>query len=53
MTANVTKSAISSGAEDDQLREFQPCGLAEMSPMFGGIYSVHHPDEIIRNLKAT
>jgi hypothetical protein len=50
MTANVTKSARKSGA--DRFRDFQPCGLAEMRPTFGGTYSVHHPDEFIKNLKA-
>jgi hypothetical protein len=53
MPANVTKSARSSGAEDDQLRDFQAGGLAEMRPTLGGTYSVHHSDEIIKNLKAT
>jgi hypothetical protein len=53
MHANVTKSARISGAKDDQLRDFQQCGVAEMRPSFEGTYSVHHSDEIIKNLNAT
>jgi hypothetical protein len=53
MPANVTKSARNSGAKDDQFRDIHPCDLAEMGTTFGGTYSVHHPDEIIRNLKDT